>query len=121
MFWVLDSMFLANERCFVSLYNCVTNANQLNVKKNDLKSKIRRKVENDSKTYAVNEYSMNFVQFRELKRNNWWYVLGSYTNRWFYIALIILTIATFFGLKAISSPKEISPLKVCTLKEEFIG
>ena len=90
MFWVLDSMFLANERCFVSLYNCVTN-------------------------------SMNFVQFRELKRNNWWYVLGSYTNRWFYIALIILTIATFFGLKAISSPKEISPLKVCTLKEEFIG
>lgn len=23
MFWILDSMFLANERCFVSLYSCV--------------------------------------------------------------------------------------------------
>lgn len=112
MFWVLDSMFLANERCFVSLYNCVTNENNLKVKKKDLKVKVQRKVENDFKTYTVNEFSMNFIQFRELKRNNWFYVISSKTISWFYITLIILTIGTFFGLKAISNPKEISPLKI---------
>jgi len=112
MFWILDSMFLANERCFVSLYNCVSNDNKLQVDKKKLKAKVRNAVTDEFKTYTVNEYSMNFVQFRELKRNNWLNVLFSYTIRWFYIALILLTIATFYGLKTINKPAENSPLKI---------
>lgn len=122
MFWVLDSMFLANERSFVSLYSCVANGNKLKVKKDDLKNDIQETIEGDFKEYTVKPYSMNFVQFKELKRNNWTNVFFSYTIRWFYIALTILTIVTFFGLKAINKPIENNPIKIdATIKntEDF--
>lgn len=112
MFWVLDSMFLANERSFVSLYSCVANGNKLKVKKDDLKKDIQETTEGDFKEYTVKPYSMNFVQFKELKRNNWTNVFLSYTIRWFYITLTILTIVTFFGLKAINKPIENNPIKI---------
>ena len=112
MFWVLDSMFLANERSFVSLYSCVANGNKLKVKKEDLKKDIQTTIEGDFKEYTVKPYSMNFVQFKELKRNNWINVFTSYTIRWFYIALIALTIVTFFGLRAINKPIENNPIKI---------
>ena len=112
MFWVLDSMFLANERSFVSLYSCVANGNKLKVKKDDLKKDIQETTEGDFKEYTVKPYSMNFVQFKELKRNNWTNVFLSYTIRWFYIALTILTIVTFLGLKAINKPIENNPIKI---------
>ena len=122
MFWVLDSMFLANERSFVSLYSCVANGNKLKVKKDDLKKDIQETTEGDFKEYTVKPYSMNFVQFKELKRNNWTNVFLSYTIRWFYIALTILTIVTFLGLKAINKPIENNPIKIdATIKntEDF--
>ncbi len=122
MFWVLDSMFLANERSFVSLYSCVANGNKLKVKKDDLKNDIQETIEDDFKEYTVKPYSMNFVQFKELKRNNWTNVFLSYTIRWFYIALTTLTIVTFFGLKAINKPIENNPIKIdATIKntEDF--
>ncbi len=112
MFWILDSMILANERCFVSLYNCVSNDNILRVNKEKLKAKVQNNVDDNFKSYTVGEYSMNFVQFRELKRNNWLNVLFSYTIRWFYILLILLIIATFYGLKSINKTEENSPLKI---------
>ena len=112
MFWVLDSMFLANERSFVSLYSCVANGNKLKVKKEDLKSDIQKTIEGDFKEYTVKPYSMNFIQFKELKRNNWTNVFLSYTIRWFYIALTILTIVTFLGLRAINQPSENNPIKI---------
>lgn len=112
MFWVLDSMFLANERSFVSLYSCVANGNKLKVKKEDLKNDIQETIEGDFKEYTVKPYSMNFVQFKELKRNNWTNVFLSYTIRWFYIALTVLTIVTFLGLKAINQPTENNPIKI---------
>lgn len=122
MFWVLDSMFLANERSFVSLYSCVANGNKLKVKKDDLKKDIQETTEGDFKEYTVKPYSMNFVQFKELKRNNWTNVFLSYTIRWFYIALTILTIVTFLGLKTINKPIENNPIKIdATIKntEDF--
>jgi ribosomal protein L23 len=112
MFWVLDSMFLANERSFVSLYSCVANGNKLKVKKDDLKKDIQKAIEGDFKEYTVKPYSMNFVQFKELKRNNWTNVFLSYTIRWFYIALTVLTIVTFLGLRALSQPTENNPIKI---------
>lgn len=112
MFWVLDSMFLANERSFVSLYSCVANGNKLKVKKGDLKKDVQKTIESDFKEYTVKTYSMNFVQFKEIKRNNWTNVFFSYTIRWFYIALTVLTIVTFLGLRAISQPTESNPIKI---------
>lgn len=112
MFWILDSMFLANERSFVSLYSCVTNGNKLKVKKDDLKNDIQKIIDGDFKEYTVKPYSMNFVQFKEIKRNNWTNVFISYTIRWFYIALTVLTIVTFLGLRAIIHPTKNKPIKM---------
>lgn len=112
MFWVLDTMFLANERCFVSLYSCVVNKNKLKVKKVELKQEIQKTIEEDFKEYSVKEYSMNFVQFKEIAKNNWTKVLFSYTIRWFYLSLILLTFVTFFGLNSLNKSEEIQPLKI---------
>jgi hypothetical protein len=116
MFWVLDSMFLANERCFVSLYSCVAKGNKITIPKEQLKKKIRKILNADptvnSKEYIVTNYSMNFVQFRELKKNNWLSVIGSYTIRWFYLVLILLTLITFYGLNTLNKSEEIKPLKI---------
>ncbi|MBE7635178.1 hypothetical protein F7642_12680 [Tenacibaculum finnmarkense genomovar ulcerans] len=116
MFWILDSMFLANERCFVSLYSCVAKGNKIKIPKEQLKKKIRKVLDNDptiiSKEYSVTDYSMNFVQFKELKRNNWVSVIGSYTIRWFYLVLILLTLITFYGLKTLNKAEEVKPLNI---------
>jgi len=112
MFWILDSMFLANERCFVSLYNCVTKGSKISIEKKNLTKRIRKKLEEDIKEYTVTDYSMNFVQFREIKKNNWWSVLFSYTIRWFYLALVILTFATYFGLNEFIKVDEQKPINI---------
>src|SRR5574344_197438 len=36
VFWILDSFYLANERCFVSLYNAAINGYKLKVKNKKL-------------------------------------------------------------------------------------
>lgn len=112
MFWVLDSMFLANERCFVSLYSCVAKGNKLEVKKNQLRKKIQKGLEGDKKEFTVPKFSMNFIQFRELTRNNWWSVLTSYTIRWFYLVLTLLTLLAFLGLKSLVKSEESQPIKI---------
>ena len=119
MFWVLDSMFLANERCFVCLYSCVANENKITIEKNKLKKSIQKTLDGESKEYTVKQFSMNFIQFKELKRNNWTNVFFSYTIRWFYIALTALTIGTFFGLREINKPVENIPIKIdATIKNK---
>ena len=39
VFWVLDSFYLANERCFVSLYSAAINDYEVRVKNKDLLTK----------------------------------------------------------------------------------
>lgn len=112
MFWVLDSMFLANERCFVSLYSCAANKNKLKVNKANLITKIQKTIDGDSKEYTIKDYSMNFVQFKEIAKNNWTNVLFSYTIRWFYLALILLTLVTFWGLNSLNKIDETKPLNI---------
>lgn len=112
MFWVLDSMFLANERCFVSLYSCAANKNKLKVNKANLKTNIQKTIDGDSKEYTIKDYSMNFVQFKEIAKNNWINVLFSYTIRWFYLALILLTLVTFWGLNSLNKSYKIESLNI---------
>lgn len=112
MFWVLDSMFLANEKCFVSLYNCVANGNKLSINKSDLKKNVQKEIQGEVKEFHVGDYSMDFSQFREIIKNNWKAVFWSYTIRWFYIALSILILVTFFGLKEINDTKANNPIRI---------
>ncbi len=115
IFWFLDSVFLANERCFVSLYSCVANKNKLRVNKNKLKDEIQKELvekSKEEKEYVIGNFSMNFIQFRDIKRNNWTSTFFSNTISWFYLSLTILTVLIFFILKNIDNGKEIVPLKI---------
>ena len=124
MFWVLDSIFLANERCFVSLYMCVVNNRTLNVKNKKIKKKNRIKRTNSDGSVTIlpddevelktSDYSMNFNTFRKIKRNNWYSVLFSYTIIWFYSMLIVLTFLGFWGMKKINKPIENKKIEVFT-------
>ncbi len=115
--WILDSFYLANERCFVSLYTAAINGYSLNVKnKNLLKKhqvaedgKINPETEVEIKTA---EYSMNFMPFRQIARNNWKDVILSRTIIWFYLMLTGFSIALFIGLLCLNKPNSDKPLKV---------
>tara|TARA_R100000951_G_scaffold70406_2_gene59353 strand:+ start:1197 stop:1775 length:579 start_codon:yes stop_codon:yes gene_type:complete len=118
IFWILDSIFLANERCYVSLYSCVVKGNKLLVKNKDLlkKERVQSKKENgkefmnpeQEKEIKTTLLSMNFKPFRIIKRNNWFSVMFSYTIIWFYSLLFISTFLVFFGMSCIdtSTPQE---------------
>ena len=109
MFWILDSIFLANERCFISLYSCIINNYTLNIEKNKLKKNI---ITENSKDYNLSELSMNFNQFKEIKRNNWYSVLFSNTISWFYSILVLLTIIIYFGLSEYNKTEEKKPINI---------
>lgn len=116
MFWILDSIFLANERCFISLYSCVIGDNKLSIENKDLfkKERIKRTADNgnesilpnDSKEIKTTLLSMNFKPFRAIKRNNWYYVIRSYTIVWFYALLFISAFLVFQGMKSMESSQE---------------
>jgi len=127
VFWILDSFYLANERCFVSLYNAAINGYKLKVKNEKLLKNKQVKTELEKGKFIIDpekeieiessEYSMNFMPFRIIKRNNWFNVIKSRTIIWFYLMLTGFSIALFVGLLFINSPKTIEPLKV-TVKME---
>jgi hypothetical protein len=122
VFWVLDSFYLANERCFVSLYNAAINGYKLKVKNEKLLKNKRVKTESEKGKFIIDlekeveietsEYSMNFMPFRIIKRNNWFNVIKSRTIIWFYLMLTGFSISLFVGLIFINSPKTVEPLKV---------
>ena len=106
MFWILDSIFLANERCFISLYNACISDNKLTVENRHLLRKYRvETAENksssskDSKIFIVLPFSMNFIQFRQIKRNNWFNVAFSSTILWYYIMLFVVTFVLYFRIE----------------------
>lgn len=122
LFWILDSKYLANERCFVSLYNAAVNENKL-VKTNDelhdyawkLTKNEKGEDIKDPKTeveFFTSDYSMDFTPFKKIKRNNWQATFGSPTIIWFYLMLVGFTALLFIGLLILTSKKVETPLKV---------
>lgn len=98
-FWILDSHYLANERCFVSLYGCITKARTVEIDKEKLIREKRRQLENEKNNklkITVAEWSMNFIEFRSIRRNNWYSAMFSDTFLWFYPLLIVASIVLFF-------------------------
>ena len=122
VFWILDSFYLANERCFVELYNAAINGYKLNVKNKQLLRKDQIKTEigknkfkfdpEQEVTIESSEYSMNFIPFRIIKRNNWYNVIKSRTILWFYLMLTGFSVTLFVGLLFINKPNIEEPLKV---------
>jgi hypothetical protein len=122
VFWILDSFYLANERCFVSLYNAAINGYKLKVKNKQLLRRDQIKTELNKGKFKIDpeqevaiessEYSMNFIPFKIIKRNNWFDVIKSRTILWFYLMLTGFSIALFVGLLFINKPKIEEPLKV---------
>ena len=114
--------YLANERCFVSLYSAAVNGNKLVVKNKDLLKKYK-KFKTDTKgnksidpeqyvTLKTSDYSMNFNEFKKIAKNNWFMVFTSFTIRWFYLMLAGFSIALFISLLFINKPTLNDPLKV---------
>lgn len=107
-FWILDSLRLANERCFASLYSAAINGYVLKVKYKDLLAKkqnptTERKNRNVIPPLKEGEiesspYSMDITAFRKIKENNWLYALKSKTIIWFYLMLIVVSLALFLYL-----------------------
>lgn len=98
-FWILDSHYLANERCFVCLYNAAINEYSLRVKNKDLRSKYQVKEDGKSsidpeqeKMIVTKEFAMNYTIFRQLSRNNWHSVVFSLTISWFYFMLLCFSV-----------------------------
>lgn len=91
LFWGLDSFYLANERCFVDLYNAVVKENYEIPKTSILKSK------KDTSGIAFEtgnfgNFEMNFSKFKKWKDNQWWYVLFSKSIIGIYLPMIIVTL-----------------------------
>ncbi|MCA0426127.1 MAG: hypothetical protein LCH37_01705 [Bacteroidetes bacterium] len=122
VFWLLDSFYLANERCFVSLYSAAINGYSLKVKNEDFLAKEqelttladgKKVLELDKEIEILSKpYSMNFMPFRKIKRNNWQAVIKSRTIIWFYLMLTGFSVALFIGLLILNNPAPNEPLKV---------
>lgn len=122
VFWVLDSFYLANERCFVSLYSAAINGYVLKIKNENLlvneqeptKQHDGKKVIEPEKEVEIKSspYSMNFMPFRRIKKNNWQEVIKSRTIIWFYLMLTGFSFALFIGLLILNKPTSNEPLKV---------
>jgi hypothetical protein len=124
IFWLLDSFYLANERCYVSLYAAVINGYKITLKNKELlkEKKIKTVLSNgvhivdpekdiEIKTSA---YSMNFSPFRVIKRNNMKDTFWSPTIRWFYIMLMIFSSILFIVLIFNTKKASIDPIKIST-------
>lgn len=114
IFWYLDSTYLANERCFVSLYSAVVNNNNLIVNEKDL-IKDYEKIFNNNKDNTLlktengiiiktSDYSMNFSDFQIIKKNNTRDAFCSKTIKSFYLILISFSILLTIYLCIMDKP-----------------
>lgn len=124
VFWKLDSFYLANERCFVSLYSAAINGYVLKVKNKDLveNEQVETK-DQEGKSWIDPEYdieiesapySMDFRPFQIIKRNNKNETFKSETIKRFYLMLLAFSIALFIGLLLLNKPSSNEPFKVST-------
>ena len=112
VFWYLDSIFLTNERCYRSLYECVINDYKLTKKNKELSAKYR--VENHINEKEVDEndiifegslFSMDFSKFTVIEKNTLSSVFKSQTIKNFYRSLLIISIIVFGILLAFNKFK----------------
>lgn len=114
IFWLLDSFYLANERCFVSLYNAVINGNKLDVSNKFLKKQYQSTTTlQDGRstidpevvvTISTKTYSMDYSGFNVITRNSWFHVAKSFTILWFYTMLVVFSIGVFIVLSILGPP-----------------
>ena len=102
VFWYLDSIFLKNERCYRSLYDCVINDYKLSKKYKELTSKYRKDKRTIDKgfdeqddIFESSQYSMDFSKFTVIKRNTLCSVFRSQSIRNFYLSLLIISVIVF--------------------------
>lgn len=99
LFWYLDSFYLANERCYVSLYDCAVNNYSSKIKYNELTDKFRKQEKIEDKKLDENFYeikssllSMNLKDFNIIKRNNICDTFWSKSIKPFYLILLCLSL-----------------------------
>ncbi|MDO6745542.1 hypothetical protein Q4553_13315 [Tenacibaculum soleae] len=121
IFWYLDSFYLANERCYISLYNCATSDYILKIKNKDLKEESRESTSANQSTIDLEHevelkssaYSMNHNTFKAIIRNNITDTFWSTSIKWFYIMLLLFSVSLFIGMiilekNEINEPQKIS-------------
>lgn len=127
VFWFLDSFYLANERCFVSLYSAAINNYTLTKKNKDLLKDKQVKTEISTGVFDIDleydveikssPYSMNFMPFRDIARNNIKDTFCSNSIRWYYLMLSFFSVVLFIGLLFVKKPVSNVPIKVTTYIE----
>lgn len=123
IFWYLDSCYLAQERCFISLYNSAINNYTLRVKNEKLLKEYMEQSDDGiidfEKEVEIksSEYSLNFKPFLIIARNNRRSVFMSKTIAWFYIMLGIFSILLFIVLLLTKNPVSNDPIQVSTKLE----
>jgi hypothetical protein len=119
----LDSCYLAQERCFISLYNSAINNYTLRVKNEKLLKEYMEQSDDGiidfEKEVEIksSEYSLNFKPFLIIARNNRRSVFMSKTIAWFYIMLGIFSILLFIVLLLTKNPVSNDPIQVSTKLE----
>lgn len=109
-FWGLDAYYLANERCFVDLYNAVAKGSFIVPKTTILKAKFDKDVM-EHEIGSITPYSMPFKKFKIWMDNRWFTVFKSTTIFWFYAPLAIITvvmIGLFTKLDAKEAPLDVN-------------
>ncbi len=111
MFWGLDAFYLSNERCFVDLYNAVSNNSPVVLPNTKILKKNFNGSSNSNYAYSVPNYNMNFKKFKVWKDNSWVNVLKSKTILGLYLSMIIVTVVIFIFLNVYLT-KRIEPIEV---------
>ncbi|CAL2106519.1 membrane hypothetical protein [Tenacibaculum sp. 190524A02b] len=125
VFWYLDSFYLANERCYISLYNCATSDYKLKIKNKDLKEEDRKPIATNQSTIDLEHevelksfpYSMNHNTFRVITRNNIKDTFWSTSIKWFYIMILLFSVFLFIGMIFLEKNEIEKPQKISLLIE----
>jgi hypothetical protein len=120
LFWGLDAFYLANERCFVDLYNAVAEKSYSIPKVKCFKPHNMNGLK-DLETGMISSFNMNFKIFKIWKNNTWFYVLWSKTLFWFYLPQVIITVIIFIFFLNINQHKVKSLDVNATLKSNGLS
>ena len=101
IFWLLDSFYLSNERCFIDLFNsAVTGQYELPHSKTCKKDFI---TSDQNIKGIIQEFDMDFKKFKIWKDNSWWTVFKSKSIIWFYLPISLITLSIWIFQKNCNS------------------